>query len=87
MKTDLHFVFTPSGAGCLLQALRKAARSDPVITTYDDLSFGPSIRLTRTCARSGLRMNWAPPTGSRSAPTPSEYRMMLAHQTSARSVG
>jgi len=41
MKTDLHFVFTPSGAGCLLQALRKAARSDPVITTYDDLSFGP----------------------------------------------
>jgi hypothetical protein len=41
MKTDLHFVFTPSGAGCLLQALRKAGRSDPVITTYDDLSFGP----------------------------------------------
>ncbi len=41
MKSDLHFVFTPSGAGCLLQALRKAGRSDPVITTYDDLSFGP----------------------------------------------
>ncbi|SDO22636.1 DUF3658 domain-containing protein [Afipia sp. GAS231] len=41
MKADLHFVFTSSGAGCLLQALRKAGRSDPVITTYDDLSFGP----------------------------------------------
>ena len=41
MQVDLHFVFTPSGAGCLLQALRKAGRSDPVITTYDDLSFGP----------------------------------------------
>ena len=41
MKTTLHYVFTPSGAGCLLQALRKAGRPDPVITTYDDLSFGP----------------------------------------------
>ncbi|SHL27541.1 DUF3658 domain-containing protein [Bradyrhizobium lablabi] len=41
MKTTLHFVFTQSGAGCLVQALRKAGRSDPVIVTHDDLSFGP----------------------------------------------
>jgi Protein of unknown function/Domain of unknown function (DUF1835) len=39
--TVLHFVFTPSGAGCLVQALRKAGRDDPVIVSYDDLSFGP----------------------------------------------
>ncbi|WP_159006859.1 DUF3658 domain-containing protein [Bradyrhizobium sp. S69] len=37
----LHFVFTPSGAGCLVQALRKAGRDDRVIASYDDLSFGP----------------------------------------------
>jgi Protein of unknown function/Domain of unknown function (DUF1835) len=41
MKTTLHFVFTQSGAGCLVQALRKAGRSDPVIVMNDDLSFGP----------------------------------------------
>lgn len=41
MKTTLHYVFTQSGAGCLVQALRKAGRSDPVIVMYDDLSFGP----------------------------------------------
>lgn len=39
--TVLHFVFTPSGAGCLLQALRKAGRDDPVIVNHDSLSFGP----------------------------------------------
>jgi hypothetical protein len=39
--TVLHFVFTPSGAGCLLQALKKAGRDDPVIIEYDNLSFGP----------------------------------------------
>jgi hypothetical protein len=39
--TVLHFVFTPSGAGCLLQALKKAGRNDPVIIEYDDFSFGP----------------------------------------------
>jgi hypothetical protein len=37
----LHFVFTASGAGCLVQALRKADRDDQVIATFDDLSFGP----------------------------------------------
>jgi hypothetical protein len=39
--TVLHFVFTPSGAGCLVQALRKASRDDPIIVSYDNLSFGP----------------------------------------------
>jgi hypothetical protein len=39
--TVLHFVFTPSGAGCLLQALKKAGRDDPVIIEYDNFSFGP----------------------------------------------
>src|SRR5271169_4937615 len=40
-QTVLHFVFTPSGAGCLIQALRKAGRDDQVIASFDDLSFGP----------------------------------------------
>jgi hypothetical protein len=40
-QTMLHFVFTASGSGCLVQALRKAGRNDQVITTFDDLSFGP----------------------------------------------
>ena len=40
-ETVLHFVFTPSGAGCLVQALRKAGRDDRVIAFSDDLSFGP----------------------------------------------
>jgi Protein of unknown function/Domain of unknown function (DUF1835) len=39
--TVLHFVFTPSGAGCLVQALRKAGRDDQVIASHDNLSFGP----------------------------------------------
>lgn len=39
--TVLHFVFTASGAGCLVQALRKAGRNDQVIISCDDLSFGP----------------------------------------------
>src|SRR6266700_2012284 len=40
-QTIAHFVFTPSGAGCLVQALRKAGRDDQVIACFDDLSFGP----------------------------------------------
>jgi hypothetical protein len=40
-QTIVHFVFTPSGAGCLVQALRKAGRDDQVVTAFDDLSFGP----------------------------------------------
>jgi hypothetical protein len=37
----VHQVFTPSGGGCLVQALRKAGRDDQVIASSDDLSFGP----------------------------------------------
>jgi uncharacterized protein DUF1835 len=40
-QTVLHFVFTLSGAGRLVQALRKARRDDQVIASCDDLSFGP----------------------------------------------
>ena len=40
-ETVLHFVFASVSAGCLVQALRKAGRDDQVITTFDDLSFGP----------------------------------------------
>jgi hypothetical protein len=40
-QTIAHFVFTPSGAGCLVQALRKAGRRDVVVATFDNLSFGP----------------------------------------------
>jgi len=40
-QTIAHFVFTLSGAGCLVQALRKADRDDPVVATCHDLHFGP----------------------------------------------
>jgi hypothetical protein len=40
-QTVLHFVFTPSGAGCLNQALKAAGRDDQIIIFFDDLSFGP----------------------------------------------
>jgi hypothetical protein len=40
-QTTLHVVFTPSGAGCLSQALETAGRDDQVISFFDDLSFGP----------------------------------------------
>lgn len=40
-QTILHFVFTGSGGGCLVQALAKAGRGDQVIASFDDLSFGP----------------------------------------------
>jgi hypothetical protein len=40
-QTIAHFVFTPSGAGCLVQALRKAGRDDLVVASFDNLSFGP----------------------------------------------
>ena len=39
-QTIAHFVFTLSGAGCLVQALRKADRDDPVVATCHDLHFG-----------------------------------------------
>jgi hypothetical protein len=40
-QTILHFVFTGSGGGCLVQALAKAGRDDEVIASFDDMSFGP----------------------------------------------
>jgi len=40
-QTILHFVFTPSGAGGLVQAIKKAGRDDKVIASFDDMSFGP----------------------------------------------
>jgi hypothetical protein len=40
-QTVLHFVFTPSGAGLLRQALRKAGRNDQVISSAENLSYGP----------------------------------------------
>ena len=40
-QTIAHFVFTVSGAGCLVQALRKAGRDDLVVATCHDMNFGP----------------------------------------------
>jgi hypothetical protein len=49
----VHFVFTSSGAGCLVQALRQAHRDDHVITFFDNLSFGPI-----NPPDSSLRVKW-----------------------------
>jgi hypothetical protein len=40
-QTIAHFVFTLSGAGCLVRALREAGRDDRVVTACHDLHFGP----------------------------------------------
>ncbi len=40
-QTVAHFVFTLSGAGSLVRALRKAGRDDPVAVTSHDLNVGP----------------------------------------------
>jgi hypothetical protein len=40
-QTTLHFVFSPSGAANLAEALEQGGRDDQVITFFDDLSFGP----------------------------------------------
>ena len=40
-QSIVHVVFTPSGAGCLRQALKGAGRDDEVVTLFDNLSFGP----------------------------------------------
>jgi hypothetical protein len=53
MTQMAHIVFTPSGAGCLVQALRKAGRDDPVIACFDNMSFGPI-----NPAESALRTEW-----------------------------
>jgi hypothetical protein len=68
-QTVLHFVFTPSGAGCLSQALRTAGRDDQVISFFDDLSFGPINPPIRRCGRNGLRMNLAGPDGTTLPPS------------------
>jgi Domain of unknown function (DUF1835) len=36
-----HFVFTGSGAGCLVRALRNAGRDDLVVATCHDMNVGP----------------------------------------------
>jgi hypothetical protein len=40
-QTIAHFVFTLSGAGNLVQALRKAGRYDQVVATWHHLNVGP----------------------------------------------
>jgi hypothetical protein len=35
-QTTAHFVFTLSGAGCLVRALRSAGRDDQVVVTFFD---------------------------------------------------
>jgi hypothetical protein len=40
-QTIAHFVFTLSGAGCLVQALRKADRDDLVVATCHNMHLGP----------------------------------------------
>jgi hypothetical protein len=40
-QTIAHFVFTGSGAGCLVQALRKVGRDDLVVATCHDMNVGP----------------------------------------------
>ena len=52
-QTTLHFVFTGSGGGCLVQAIAKAGRDDQVIASFDDMSFGPINPADRS-----LRAKW-----------------------------
>lgn len=40
-QTIAHFVFTGSGAGCLVRALRNAGRDDLVVATCHDMNVGP----------------------------------------------
>jgi hypothetical protein len=40
-QTTAHFVFTLSGAGCLVKALRKAGRDDQVVATCHGFNVGP----------------------------------------------
>jgi Protein of unknown function/Domain of unknown function (DUF1835) len=40
-QTIVHFVFTASGAGCLVQALREAGRNDQVVVTEHGFNMGP----------------------------------------------
>ena len=40
-QTVVHSVFTASGAGCLVRALRKAGRDDQVVITDHGFNVGP----------------------------------------------
>jgi hypothetical protein len=40
-QTVVHYVFTPSGYGTLVRALRSAGRNDPVVVTSHGLNAGP----------------------------------------------
>jgi hypothetical protein len=40
-QTTVHFVFTLSGAGCLVRALRSAGRDDQVVATCHGFNVGP----------------------------------------------
>jgi hypothetical protein len=68
-QTVLHFVFTASGAGCLVQAFRKAGRDDQVIAS-EDFSFGPIDPLLPHRALNGLRTPLAGPIGTTEAVHP-----------------
>jgi hypothetical protein len=63
-QTVLHFVFTAPGAGCLVQAVRKAGRDDQVIASFDD-ELRRSTLLIRLCAPDGLRTNSTGRVGAR----------------------
>jgi len=68
-QTIAHMVFTASGAGCLVQALRKAGRRDPVITCFDNMSFGPinpvdSASRAEWVAKELGRTDWQLATGT-----------------------
>jgi hypothetical protein len=40
-QTVVHYVFTPSGSGCLVRALRSAGRNDQVVVTSHGFNMGP----------------------------------------------
>jgi Protein of unknown function/Domain of unknown function (DUF1835) len=40
-QTIVHYVFTPSGSGCLVRALRNAGRDDQVVVTSHGFNMGP----------------------------------------------
>ena len=52
-QTILHFVFTASRGGLLVQAIARAGRNDQVIASFDDMSFGPINPAERS-----LRAKW-----------------------------
>jgi hypothetical protein len=87
-QTRLHFVFTASGAGCLVQAIAKAGRHDQVIASFDDMSFGPINPAERS-----LRAKWVEnepgraPIGRAAPMTQHEYGTKGVFPTVERSHG